>query len=383
MYFVFWERFYALCISKGTKPNPVAKEIGISSGILTRWKSEDTLPSGETLVKLADYLGCSVDYLLGRDTSEEVIPASAFHISDTTVVEDTKQKSPQELAFSIKEIAKSQKITIKKMLSDCGLSVNTLSSMQSGGYFPRLENIAKIADYLNCSIDYLLGRESTVIQDEQTSDMYITQEIVARIKQQAKEKQILIKDLLSHCKMNLNALSEFAKGKRLSCISLARIADYLDCSVDYLLGRESFGDCISVSAPSINSAVAVQSEQTNGLYTAQELTARIKGRVKEQGVLIRDMLTACGLNINTISQISDKRGLSSFALARIADYLDCSVDYLLGREPFSNSVSAFNTQKHGEEEAEILRILNTIDVKGRTELLSYAFALEEKHKGSA
>lgn len=67
-------------------------------------------------------------------------------------------KSSQELANDIKRIAKSQNVTIGKMLSDCGLSVNTLSSMQSGGYFPRLEAINKIADYLNCSIDYLLGR---------------------------------------------------------------------------------------------------------------------------------------------------------------------------------------------------------------------------------
>lgn len=37
--------------------------------------------------------------------------------------------------------------------------------------------------------------------------------------------------------MNINAISEFGKGKQLSCISLAKIADYLDCSVDYLLGR--------------------------------------------------------------------------------------------------------------------------------------------------
>ena len=64
----------------------------------------------------------------------------------------------QEVANVIKSLAKSKKITIGKMLSDCSLSVNTLSSMQSGGYYPRLEAIAKIADYLDCSVDYLLGR---------------------------------------------------------------------------------------------------------------------------------------------------------------------------------------------------------------------------------
>lgn len=67
-------------------------------------------------------------------------------------------RSSQELAIAIKTIAKSKNITIKQMLTDCALSINTLSSMQSGGYYPRLEAIARIADYLDCSVDYLLGR---------------------------------------------------------------------------------------------------------------------------------------------------------------------------------------------------------------------------------
>lgn len=42
------------------------------------------------------------------------------------------------------------------MLSDCGLSINTLSTMQAGGSYPRMETIVKIAEYLDCSVDYLL-----------------------------------------------------------------------------------------------------------------------------------------------------------------------------------------------------------------------------------
>ena len=60
----------------------------------------------------------------------------------------------QELANAIKKAVKEQNTTVGKMLSDCGLSVNTLSSMQSGGYYPRLEAITKIADYLGVSVDY-------------------------------------------------------------------------------------------------------------------------------------------------------------------------------------------------------------------------------------
>ena len=67
--------------------------------------------------------------------------------------------------------------------------------------------------------------------------MYITQDIAFKIKSTAKMKNISMKQLLSDCELNINAVSEFSKGKHLSCISLAKIADCLDCSVDYLLGR--------------------------------------------------------------------------------------------------------------------------------------------------
>ena len=77
------------------------------------------------------------------------------------------------------------------------------------------------------------------------------------------------------------------------------------------------------------------------MYNSQELKAAIKSRAKEKNVLIKDVLTACDLNINTLSQVTDKKGLSSFSLAKIADYLDCSVDYLLGRTDNPDSHKKF------------------------------------------
>lgn len=64
----------------------------------------------------------------------------------------------QEVAAVIKSFAKVKGVSIKQMLNDCQLSINTLSSMQGGGCYPRLETIVKIADYLNVSLDYLVGR---------------------------------------------------------------------------------------------------------------------------------------------------------------------------------------------------------------------------------
>lgn len=69
---MFWENFYEACVKQGTKPNPLGKEIGISSGIISKWKTENTLPNGETLLKIADRLNCSIDYLLGRTDNQYV-----------------------------------------------------------------------------------------------------------------------------------------------------------------------------------------------------------------------------------------------------------------------------------------------------------------------
>lgn len=63
------------------------------------------------------------------------------------------------VAERIKYIAKIRKVSkIKEMLEKCGLSKNAISTMRSGGSMPKSENLAKIADYLDCSVDYLLGR---------------------------------------------------------------------------------------------------------------------------------------------------------------------------------------------------------------------------------
>ncbi len=67
------------------------------------------------------------------------------------------------------------------------------------------------------------------------------------------------------------------------------------------------------------------------MYHSNEIADRIKARAKEQGHTLREMLTACGLGINTVSKISGGTDILTLNFAKIADYLDCSVDYLLGR----------------------------------------------------
>lgn len=48
-------------------PYQVAKETGLSESLFSKWKKNPTSEiASQTLVLIADYLSCSVDYLIGR-----------------------------------------------------------------------------------------------------------------------------------------------------------------------------------------------------------------------------------------------------------------------------------------------------------------------------
>lgn len=67
------------------------------------------------------------------------------------------------------------------------------------------------------------------------------------------------------------------------------------------------------------------------MYESAKVAETIKWRSKANGIQLKDMLQDLHLNKNTLSNMYSGSMLKGDSLARIADYLDCSVDYLLGR----------------------------------------------------
>lgn len=68
-------------------------------------------------------------------------------------------------------------------------------------------------------------------------NLYKSPDVASRIKSYAKIKNVALKTILEECGLGSNTFSHMLHGKEISYSSLARIADYLDVSVDYLLGR--------------------------------------------------------------------------------------------------------------------------------------------------
>ncbi|HIS18537.1 MAG TPA: helix-turn-helix domain-containing protein [Candidatus Coprovivens excrementavium] len=58
----------------------------------------------------------------------------------------------------IKELRQKRNITQIRLSTEIEVSQETISAYENGKAEPRLDNLVKIADFLNTSTDYLLGR---------------------------------------------------------------------------------------------------------------------------------------------------------------------------------------------------------------------------------
>ena len=61
---MFQKIFVKLLQERGISTYRLTKDTGISNGLINGWTKGTGTPSGDNLVKLADYLGVSTDYLL-------------------------------------------------------------------------------------------------------------------------------------------------------------------------------------------------------------------------------------------------------------------------------------------------------------------------------
>lgn len=69
---MFTDVFVDVLQNRGLTPYRVAKETGISQGLMNEYKNGKKMPTLQNITKIADYLDCSVDYLLGRTDKPEV-----------------------------------------------------------------------------------------------------------------------------------------------------------------------------------------------------------------------------------------------------------------------------------------------------------------------
>lgn len=142
---VFAERFKDLLSENGLKPTKLAYLLGIPKNTICRYARGFQLPNLKMATMLADYFDCGIDYLLGR-TDERKSVSNNSVIPFTTRFQDL-----------MKEFG-TNKYRISKATD---LHPSILYRWQSGQCSPELDSLIILANYFDCSVEYILGRINT------------------------------------------------------------------------------------------------------------------------------------------------------------------------------------------------------------------------------
>lgn len=78
----------------------------------------------------------------------------------------------------IKNLCRIRGYPVSKMLTDCCIRKSLMYDMEKRDWTPSATVFEQIADYLDCSVDYLLGRTDVV--EVARSEEYITIPVAAR-----------------------------------------------------------------------------------------------------------------------------------------------------------------------------------------------------------
>ena len=99
-------KVYALLKSKGIPRMQFYAEIGISAGAMSQWKLGKTTPTYNSIAKIADYLGVTVDELTGDTTQKTAAPKGDGLDEDTLKLARCYQSMNAEGRKAMRALAK-------------------------------------------------------------------------------------------------------------------------------------------------------------------------------------------------------------------------------------------------------------------------------------
>ncbi|MBR1752844.1 MAG: transcriptional regulator [Ruminococcus sp.] len=127
------------------------------------------------------------------------------------------------------KIMKEKGITQKQLAASIGASQGNVADWKSGRGSPSIDKLPLIADCLNVSIDYLLGRAE---MSKPADDMFWIN-FNSLCEQNGKTPNSVCKDL----GFSNATATHWKNGTPPGSKSLAKIAEYFNVSTDYLLGK--------------------------------------------------------------------------------------------------------------------------------------------------
>lgn len=98
-----YEKIAELCKAKGMSIRQLQQAVGLPNGVIGRWR--ESSPNSDSISKVADYFGVSVDWLLGRTEEGYYLDPIAVQLT-----EELKNRPEMQVLFDASRDVSSEDI---------------------------------------------------------------------------------------------------------------------------------------------------------------------------------------------------------------------------------------------------------------------------------
>ena len=127
---------------RGMRSYKLAEAAGCNKTALNNWLYQRQMPSSKALVKLADYMNISLDYMLGLSSDKSIIRSG------------TTEKFGKRICAILNTVEASS----YRLAKECGVGTSAVSKWKDLTRLPSIETLIKLSSCLGVKVDYLLGR---------------------------------------------------------------------------------------------------------------------------------------------------------------------------------------------------------------------------------
>lgn len=337
------------------------KDLNVKPKTIFNWKRGTSKTYYQMLPLICSLLSVSSDYLLGlKDENSETVPITGISGINS-----------EKLVANIDSLAKKANMSRNKALIESGAGKDFVTNITQKGQTPAVSKVVQLAKYFGVSVDYLLGLDVELNVKEKLGVCKIP-----KLFELMKERNITAKKLSDDTKISTGNISDWKSGRSTpSAERIVLLATYFGVSSDYLLGLDTEqkvgGDTSDVANYGKATVECIQ----------QELDRR--------GIKPATMSKDLGFSNGLFSQWkSGMQNPSAEKIIKIADYLDCSVDYLLGRDKYAESCRKESVSNISELEERMLMAFRSLTPEdrlieiGRAEGIAEKYTPEQKEKAS-
>lgn len=141
---LFSERLCDLLQENKASVNFLAQDLNLNPSAVYKWMRRVSVPNFENALLLADYFGCSLDYLFGlKELDVQYTPHTPF----------------SSFSDHFEEILREKKISEYRLEKETGISRSKITSWRKGESLPSIHSLIVVATSLDISLDALVGRD--------------------------------------------------------------------------------------------------------------------------------------------------------------------------------------------------------------------------------